>query len=78
MWGLRTLSRLRADHLVLEAHVHRAGLALACPYSTSDEYESEVIAAQRAAGVYGPKRHARILMIGTGIAAALLLGAFAI
>jgi hypothetical protein len=72
MWRLRTLFRLRADYLTLEARVRRAGLALACAYSSSDEYESEVIAAQRAAGVYGPKRHQRALVC-TGLAAAALL-----
>jgi hypothetical protein len=30
-----------------------AGLALACAYSSSDEYEAEVIAVRRAAGAYG-------------------------
>jgi len=38
-----------------------AGLALACAYSSSDEYEAEVIAVRRAAGAYGShRRHAAI------------------
>jgi hypothetical protein len=59
MWRLQTPAQPQADVLTLEDHVTRAGFALACSYSSSDEYEAELIAARRAAGVYGPKRHQR-------------------
>jgi hypothetical protein len=37
-----------------------AGMALACAYSSSDEYEAEIIAVRRRAGAYGsPRRYRR-------------------
>jgi hypothetical protein len=41
-----------SDALALEAC---AGLALACAYSSSDEYEAELIQARRKAGAYGSR-----------------------
>jgi hypothetical protein len=32
----------------------RAGLAWACPFSSSDEFEAAVISSRRRAGAYGP------------------------
>lgn len=61
----------------LEAYADRAGLALACAYSSSAEFDAAVIAANRAAGVYGPRRH-RKQMIAAGIGAALAVIAFVI
>lgn len=40
----------------LEDNASRAGFALACTYANSSEYEAELIATRRRAGVYGPKR----------------------
>ncbi len=58
--------------LPLELVAERAGAALACAYSSSAEYDAELIAERRAAGVYGPKRH-RKQMFATvaGLAAGL-------
>ncbi len=67
-------SRPQVDVLALEAHVARAGMALACPYSSADEYEAEVIAVRREAGAYGPRWHERYALI----AAAATAAAFAI
>jgi hypothetical protein len=53
------LFRTPADDVALEAQAARVGFALACPYSSSDEYEASIIAQRRAAGVYGPKRRQR-------------------
>jgi hypothetical protein len=56
----------------LEARAEQAGAALACLYSSSDEYDAALIAERRAAGVYGPKRQRRqMLVAAAGIAAAL-------
>ena len=44
-----------------------AGLALACAYSSSDEYEAELIRARRSAGAYGPRRQ-RILILAVSSA----------
>ena len=45
------------DLLALQAQ--HAGLALACAFSSSDEFEADIIRVRRAAGLYGPKRHHR-------------------
>jgi len=61
MWRMRLSSTRSAD--VLDAHADHARQALACAYSTSDEYEAAVIAARRQAGAYGrdPCRRWRLL-----------------
>ena len=70
---------MRADVLALEAQAARAGLALACAYSSAAEFDAALIAARRAAGVYGPRRHRRrMLMASVGIAAGLAVLAFLI
>jgi hypothetical protein len=63
-----------ADVLALETSVERAGLALACPFSNSDEYEASIIQARRAAGAYGPKRpHLQFWLTVVGAAVMLAL-----
>ena len=60
--------------LSLESCAEQAGAALACTYSNSAEYDAALIAARRAAGVYGPKRHRRHMLIAAaGIAAGLVI-----
>jgi hypothetical protein len=64
--------RTDADLTALEAYAERAGAALACAYSSSAEFDAALIAERRAAGVYGPRRHQRhMLVTAAGIAAAL-------
>src|SRR5262245_47511951 len=68
-----------SETLSLEFDAARAGAALACAYSNSAEFDAALIAARRAAGVYGPKRHRRqMILTAAGIAAGLLLQAFLI
>jgi hypothetical protein len=56
----------------LEAYAERAGAALACAFSNSAEFDAALIAARRAAGVYGPKRQRRqMLTTAAGVAAGL-------
>src|SRR5262249_9159450 len=72
-------SQIHADPLSLEVCAERAGAALACEYANSAEYDAALIAARRAAGVYGPKRHRRqMLVTAAGIAAGLVIFAFLI
>jgi hypothetical protein len=52
-----------ADVVALEAYAERAGAALACAYSSSAEFDAALIAQRRAAGVYGPRRHRKQMMI---------------
>jgi hypothetical protein len=55
-----------------------ARLALACAYSSSDEYEAELIRARRSAGVYGPRRHRTwVLAVAAALTVALLTAALA-
>jgi hypothetical protein len=44
-----------AQVIALEACAERAGAAMACVYSSSAEFDAALIAARRAAGVYGPR-----------------------
>jgi hypothetical protein len=59
----------------LDAHADHARQALACAYSSSDEYESAVIAARRQAGAYGrsPRQTLAAFAIGTMLLAATAL-----
>lgn len=43
----RTIVRVEADLHALKAAADRAGLALACLFSTADEFESAVLRARR-------------------------------
>ena len=79
MWGSSIHGRGGADVLQLEAYSERAGAALACAYSNSAEFDAALIAARRAAGVYGPRRHRRqMLATAAGVAAGLAVVAFLI
>ncbi len=56
----------------LEAYAEQAGLALGCAYSSSAEFDAALIAERRAAGVYGPKRQRRQMLVASaGVAAGL-------
>jgi hypothetical protein len=79
MWGTTTHSQAGTDTLDLEFYAERAGAALACAYANSAEFDAALIAARRAAGVYGPRRHRRqMLATAAGVAAGLVAVAFLI
>ena len=68
--------RLEADALALEAYAKRAGAALACAFSSSAEYDAALIAERRAAGIYGPKRRRKqmlVTMAGIVLAVVILI-----
>ena len=71
MWKLSVFDRINTDVLALQAHVERAGSAMACAYSSSDEFEAAVIRAKLDAGAYGPRRHRRLVLYATAATAAL-------
>jgi hypothetical protein len=51
-----------------------AGLALACAYSSSDEYEADVIRVRRQAGAYDSRHHCQaVVTLG---AVAVVVAAF--
>jgi hypothetical protein len=77
MWSLSPSGR--AETVTLEVQAQHAGAALACVYSSSAELDAAVIAARRAAGVYGPKRRRRqMLTTAAGVAVGLALIIFLI
>ena len=55
-----------------------AGLALACAYSSSDEYEAELIQARRKAGAYGAQHRRQAYVIFALAATAIVAVFFAI
>jgi hypothetical protein len=62
--------------LELEANLERAGCSLACPFTSSSEFEAAVIRAKRQAGAYGPRRHRRLAVCAAGIASGMFVLAF--
>jgi hypothetical protein len=79
MLHLGDSGRPDAAVLALEAYAERAGAALACAYSSSAEFDAALIAARRAAGVYGPKRRRKqMLVTAAGLAAGLTVIIFLI
>ena len=60
----------RAHAVALEAC---AGLALACAYSSSEEYEAEVIQVRRKAGAYGSPLHRQVVVAFAMVAAAAVV-----
>jgi hypothetical protein len=73
MFSPRTLFQLHTDFVLLEANAEQAGRALACSYSSSDEFEAATIQARRAAGVYGRPRRRRLLFVVTVLSAAVIV-----
>jgi hypothetical protein len=73
----RTVARVEADLAALRASAERAGVALACLFASSDEYEADLIRERRASGAFRPRRRWRhYLKLGAltgGIALAFLL-----
>ena len=53
MLRTRTGPEIEADLSALRLAADRAGTALACLFSSSAEYEAELIRVRRAAGAYG-------------------------
>lgn len=58
--------------LTLQVDAQRAGLAWACPFSSSDEFEAAVIRSRREAGIYGPKRSRRYALYVASVVAVLI------
>lgn len=78
MFHLPTATARAAKSVTLEAYAEGAGAALACAYANSAEFDAALIADRRAAGVYGPKRQRRQMLItlaalAAGVAVIVLL-----
>jgi hypothetical protein len=80
MWHSRVQngSDAQAQVFALEANVACAGLALGCAYSSSDEYEAEVIQVRRGAGAYRSWRTEPLVVATAAMAAAALTAFFAV
>jgi hypothetical protein len=55
----RTIADLEADIVALRAAAERAGTALACLFSTADEFEAAVVKVRREQGAYRTQGNAR-------------------
>jgi hypothetical protein len=73
----RTIADVESDIVALRAAAERAGTALACLFSTSDEYEADIVRVRREQGAYGSPRRAshplRWLALTAVLAAAIIL-----
>jgi hypothetical protein len=71
-----SVAHVRAELGALEASAERAGAALACIYSSSEEFEAAELEARRAA-LWLPLRidGMRVVLVATAFAAAAALGA---
>jgi hypothetical protein len=77
MTHLRSVAQLESDLAALRAAAERAGTALACLFSSSDEFEAAVVKVRREQGAYGPRRRRRSLLLA-GLFTALLSVVFLI
>lgn len=72
MLQLRSSPWPETDALALEANAAQARCAFVCVYSSSDEYEADLIMSRRAAGAYRPRRPLRQVVTACALAALLL------
>ena len=76
MSASRSIVRLEADIAALRAAAERAGTALACLFSTADEFEAAVVRVRREQGAYRAKYRRPLwafAMIGALVLAFVLL-----
>jgi hypothetical protein len=71
----RTIAQAEADLTALRAAAERAGTALACLFSSSDEFEAAVVRVRREQGAFRSTRASRPLraLAVTGLLAAAFL-----
>jgi hypothetical protein len=72
MWQVRLPFRVRADVLALQSNAELAGLAMACAYSSSAEFEAAVINSRLRAGAYGSRRRVRQMLYAAAATAGVL------
>lgn len=71
-----TTAAIEADLAALKRSAERAGTALACLFSSAEEFEADIIRERRAAGRYRPQRRSRRIKraaLAFALASALLL-----
>jgi hypothetical protein len=75
MTAYRSVAEVEAELIALRAAAERAGRALACLFSTSDEFEAAVIKTRREQGAFRPQRRKRNVAV-TAFLTLLLAAAF--
>jgi hypothetical protein len=79
MWQIRHATQpqlaCRSAALALQMDAERAGLAWACPFSSSAEFEAAVIRSRRRSGAYRLVRLRRYAVYAAVLAAAAVLTA---
>jgi hypothetical protein len=73
MSHVRSITDLEADIVALRAAAERAGTALACLFSSADEFEAEVVRVRREQGAFRPRKGPRYLMRGVAVIALVAL-----
>ena len=68
MMNSRSGNRVLTDIVALEESVERARLALACSFSSSDEFEADVIQKRRESGAF-ESRFAAVFQLALGATA---------
>ncbi len=64
MIRVRTVAEVEADLAALKGAAERAGTALACLFSSADEFEAAIIRVRRAQGAFPPpRRHGYVLKV---------------
>ena len=69
----RTIAELEADIVALRASAERAGTALACLFSSSDEFEAAVVRVRREQGAFRTQSRSRSPLRATALVALLAL-----
>lgn len=69
----RTIADLEADLVALRASAERAGTALACLFSSSDEFEAEVVRVRREQGAYRRRSRVRHPVLAAALIGLLVL-----
>ena len=71
----RAIAELEADIVALRAAAERAGTALACLFSSSDEFEAAIVRQRREQGAYAPAQRHRN-PVWAGLLTVILAAAF--
>jgi hypothetical protein len=69
----RSIAELEADIVALRAAAERAGTALACLFSTADEFEAAVVRVRREQGAFRTHRRRRHPLLSAGVIGLLVL-----
>jgi hypothetical protein len=67
----RTIADVESDIVALRAAAERAGTALACLFSTADEFEADIVRVRREQGAYGQPRRSYHPLLWVALTAAL-------